>query len=151
MDKNKLLKAFSEFLDSVVGESKNPSNIKLVKSLSEDLMREVSVVYMPNTPDAHEEWMSVDTVAEMCNKLKKGFLETKELTLNLFHMQPLEKSAAEVLDVYLLEEEILLDEILIPAGSCVMEVQYYDEKLWGMRKAGIIGGFSVHGQCERGA
>jgi len=143
--KDKLLKSFSEFLEAVVGDSKQRDNIKLIKSLNQEEMREISVVYMPNTEDAHGEWMSESTVAQMCQDLRKGFFEAKELTLNLFHIEPLEKSRAEAVDIYLLEDEIYLDDILVPAGSCVMEVQYHDPILWEMRKSGTIGGFSVHG------
>lgn len=151
MNKDNLVKMFSSFLDSIVGEH-SPSEDGLLRkdALDKELMQETSVVYLPNTPDAHGEWMSTETVADMCESLRKGFIEDKILDLNLWHSDlKLPRDEVEVIDVDLTKSEMWVGDKFLPEGTCVMTVQYYNPRLWDMRKAGVIGGFSVHGKCKK--
>lgn len=147
-EKSKLLKAFEKILDSF-GGSKQEASIPLLKARDEELREEISVVYCPNMVDGHGHWMSPETVAGMCEKLRKGFLEDNTLTLNLFHKVPLEKSKAEVKDIWLLDEDYKVGDMVAPKGSCVALVKYHDLKTWELRKSGEIGGFSVHGSRDK--
>lgn len=148
LEKSKLLKAFESFLDSVVGDVEGDKVLRK-DALSEELMQETSVVYLPNTKDAHDNWMSTGTVAKVAEDLRKGFLEDKTLELNLWHTDfKIPRDEAEVLDVDLTKSEMWVGDKYIPEGTCVMTVQYYNERLWEMRKAGVIGGFSLHGKCN---
>lgn len=143
--KDKLVKLFSDFLDNAVGPTKN--TLPLVKKFDNELMQATEVVYEPNKLDAHNEWMSKATVALLCERLKKAFFEDGNACINLFHMKPLEKSEVELLDIYIQDKDIYVGEDLVPEGTCIATVQYHNQELWEMRKAGIIGGFSVQGEC----
>lgn len=130
------------------GGSEQEYEVPVLKAFDEEQMEELSVVYSPNVPDAHGEWASETTVAKISQDLKKGFSDGT-LKLNLFHMDPLEKSDVEVLDVFLLEDEVTVGDKYAPAGTCVMKVKYHNKKLWELRKAGVIGGFSLHGKKKK--
>jgi len=148
VDKVKLVKAFSEFLEVHFGGTKSEEvKLPMEKSLQNELMQETSVVYMPNTLDSQDEWMSETTVAYMCEELHKGFLEEGTLQLNFVHSIPIPKTDVEVIEVYLTKSEMYLDDVYIPEGTCAMTVQYYNNRMWELRKQGAIGGFSVHGSC----
>lgn len=149
--KAKLKKSFESFIDLIVGDaSPDDTGIEMKKALSEELMQEVSVVYPPNTLDGHGHWMSEETVSDLCQKLRKGFLEDNNLELNLWHDKSLTlpKDEVEVIDVSLTKSEMYVDDIYIPKGTCIMALQYHNERLWEMRKEGVIGGLSVDGRRD---
>lgn len=101
------------------------------------------VVYEPDTLDAHGEWMSQETVIDACENfnlnLKKG-----NVSPNLFHLQNTDAFTIE--DTWIQKEfdVIVADsQEVIKAGTWVAKLQYNDESLWELKKAGVIGGVSI--------
>lgn len=137
-------------VNGAVGDLEDEGDgIPIRKSLEQELMQETSVVYRPNIPDEHGQWMGLETVSDMTDKLRKGFLEDGNLSLNLWHQYPLPKDEVEVLEVELTKSDMYLDDIYVPEGTSIMTVQYHNKRLWEMRKKGVIGGFSVHGKSDK--
>lgn len=150
-EKSMLLKAFEKLIDVAVGDIKqNGNGLPVMKSLEPEQRIETSVVYIPNTLDAHDEWMSKSTVANLRDELYKGFIEDETLFLNLWHDTSLllPKDECEVLDVSLTKSDMYVDDKYIPEGTCVMTIKYHNERLWEMRKEDVIGGFSIHGRRD---
>lgn len=147
-----LLTKFESFLDAVIGNcSPDKYGLPVLIKSNEEERIETSVNYMPDTLDAHGEWMNKSTVSDMRDRLHKGFLEDKNLYLNLWHDTNLllPREECEVLSVELTKSEMFDDDgHYIPEGTCVMTVKYHNKRLWEMRKSGIIGGFSIHGKRD---
>lgn len=117
----------------------------LVQESAEEEMISYEIIYEPDTPDAHGEWMSSDTIM----KAKESYdlaLSAGVVKENLFH---LEETDSFTIERTWIQPEIdvvvtATDEI-IKAGSWVAKVKYHDKNLWELRKSGIIGGLSI--QC----
>lgn len=117
----------------------------LVQESAEEEMISYEIIYEPDTPDTHGEWMSSDTIM----KAKESYdlaLSAGVVKENLFH---LEETDSFTIERTWIQPEIdvvvtTTDEI-IKAGSWVAKVKYHDKDLWELRKSGIIGGLSI--QC----
>lgn len=112
-------------------------------TLPNEEMISYEIVYEPDTKDAHNNWMSKDTIQRACENfnvnLKEGVVKS-----NLFHLENTELFTIE--DTWIQKE---LDVIVagtnepIKAGSWVAKIKYNDEALWQLKKAGVIQGVSI--------
>ena len=121
------------------------SSVLVQKSADKEEMISYEVIYEPDTPDAHGEWMSADTIS----KAKESYdlaVSAGVVKENLFHL--------DETDAFTIESTWIQPEIdvtvpstseIIKAGTWVAKVRYHDSDLWELRKAGIIGGLSI--QC----
>lgn len=102
------------------------------------------VIYEPDTPDAHGQWMSKETLA----KAQEDFAKAQAIgavTENLFHQQ--DTDCFKIVDHWIQKEfDVTVAETgeVIKAGTWVAKVQYTPE-IWELKKAGIVGGLSL--QC----
>jgi hypothetical protein len=103
------------------------------------------VIYEPDVPDAHGQWMSKETLVKACEAYKQAQL-TGAVTENLYHLQ--DTDAFTILDHWIQPEfDVTVAQTgeVIKAGTWVAKVKYNSEQLWEMKKANIVGGLSV--QC----
>ena len=141
LSKSSILK----MITMVVSPSKN--NIATQEILkSTDQMISYEVIYEPNVRDAHDQWMSEETIIKACDNFNTN-LEAGVVKSNLFHLSntdlfTIEKTwVQEELDVIV----EATDEI-IKAGTWISKIKYHDEDLWNLKKAGIIQGVSIGGR-----
>ena len=80
--KNKLLEAFSEFLEKAVGSTTQEQKSE---TLDEEMVS-YEVIYEPFTKDAHGEWMSDKTIEKAMENFNKN-LEKGIVQPNLFHLK----------------------------------------------------------------
>lgn len=101
------------------------------------------IVYEPNVMDAHNQWMSPETIFKACENFNQN-LEKGLVKPNLYHLEntdlfSIEKTwIQEELDVQVVET----GEI-IKAGTWVCKLKYNSSDLWELKKAGIVGGVSI--------
>lgn len=122
------------------------SRLGIVKAKKEDKEEEMisyEVVYEPNVKDAHNQWMSEDTIRKGCENFNKN-LADGIVKPNLFHMKDTDKF--QIVKTWINEE---LDVTVqgtdepIKKGSWVAMIKYTDKDLWELRKANIVQGVSI--------
>lgn len=110
-----------------------------------DLMVSYEIIYEPDTPDAHGQWMSKPTLEKAQQDFKKA-QEIGAVTENLMHI--LDTDTFSIVDHWIQKEfDVSVAETgeVIKAGTWVAKVQYNSPEVWEMKKAGIYGGLSL--QC----
>lgn len=118
---------------------------KAVDTASTDEMISYEIIYEPDVLDAHNQWMSAETLVKAQAEYKKA-QDLGAVTENLYHLQ--DTTAFTIVDHWIQPEfDVTVKQTgeIIKAGSWVAKVKYNDPILWEMKKAGIVGGLSV--QC----
>lgn len=139
--KNKLLEAFSEFLEKAVGSTTQEQK---PETLDEEMVS-YEVIYEPFTKDAHGEWMSDVTIQKACDNFNKN-LEAGIVQPNLFHLKNTEAFTIESTWIQKeLDVKVIQTDEIIKAGTWVAKLKYNDADLWQLKKSGVVGGVSISG------
>lgn len=132
------MKTFKEKLVSLLKE------YGLVKDTPQkDEMISYEVVYEADTKDSHGQWMSRETLEKGCENFNKN-LEEGVVKSNLFHLQETEDFT--IVDTWIQKEfDVTVMETgeEIKAGTWVAKLQFHNEDLWALKKAGVVGGVSI--------
>lgn len=123
-------------------DKKQPSVV--LKAFDQEQKRCIEIVYKPDVKDAHGEWMSSDTIKIAEESFRRN-LDAGVVKANLFHVTPTEKFSIE--RSWILAEDATFDgrEEVVKKGTWLTETHYTDDKLWEMKKSGVIGGLSLGG------
>lgn len=139
--KNKLLEAFSEFLEKAVGSTTQEQKSE---TLDEEMVS-YEVIYEPFTKDAHGEWMSDKTIEKAMENFNKN-LEKGIVQPNLFHLKNTEAFTIESTWIQKeLDVKVIQTDEIIKAGTWVAKLKYNDSDLWQLKKSGVVGGVSISG------
>ena len=139
--KNKLLEAFSEFLEKAVGSTTQEQKSE---TLDEEMVS-YEVIYEPFTKDAHGEWMSDKTIEKAMENFNKN-LEKGIVQPNLFHLKNTEAFTIESTWIQKeLDVKVIQTDEIIKAGTWVAKIRYNDADLWQLKKSGVVGGVSISG------
>ena len=137
--KNKLLEAFSEFLEKAVGSTVQEQK---PETLDEEMVS-YEVIYEPFTKDAHGEWMSDKTIEKAMENFNKN-LEKGIVQPNLFHLKDTEAFTIESTWIQKeLDVKVIQTDEVIKAGTWVAKIKYNDADLWQLKKSGVVGGVSI--------
>ena len=137
--KNKLLEAFSEFLEKAVGSTTQEQK---PETLDEEMVS-YEVIYEPFTKDAHGEWMSDKTIEKAMENFNKN-LEKGVVQPNLFHLKDTEAFTIESTWIQKeLDVKVIQTDEVIKAGTWVAKLKYNDADLWQLKKSGVVGGVSI--------
>ena len=137
--KNKLLEAFSEFLEKAVGSTTQEQK---PETLDEEMVS-YEVIYEPFTKDAHGEWMSDKTIEKAMENFNKN-LEAGIVQPNLFHLKDTEAFTIESTWIQKeLDVKVIQTDEIIKAGTWVAKIRYNDADLWQLKKSGVVGGVSI--------
>lgn len=137
--KNKLLEAFSEFLEKAVGTTAQEQRSEVV----DEEMVSYEVIYEPFIKDAHGEWMSDKTIEKAMENFNKN-LEAGIVQPNLFHLKDTEAFTIESTWVQKeLDVKVIQTDEVIKAGTWVAKIKYNDADLWQLKKSGVVGGVSI--------
>lgn len=142
--KRKVRAAYKKFFpDNEIPEVIKAASAKNKKETFDEEMVSYEVVYEPYTMDAHDQWMSADTIEKACADFNKN-LEDGIVKSNLFHMQDTEAFTIESTWIQKeLDVKVVQTGELIKAGTWVAKIKYNDETLWELKKQGVIGGVSI--------
>lgn len=124
---------------------KTAKPVAVVKDAGEEMIS-YEVIYEPNTPDAHGEWMTAETIALGKVNFDKAH-EAGVVKENLFHM--IETDTFTIEKTWIQEEfdvVVIGTEQVIKAGTWVAKVKYHDPVLWDLKKSNVVGGLSI--QCS---
>ncbi|QYC52511.1 hypothetical protein [Salmonella phage SSBI34] len=139
---NELLAKGSSKEDAIAGAV---GSIQIHKSAeSVEQMISYDIIYEPDVRDAHNQWMSKETLVKAQADFKKA-QEIGAVTENLYHL--FDTDSFKIVDHWIQPEfDVTVSETgeVIKAGSWVAKVQYSPE-VWELKKAGIVGGLSL--QC----
>lgn len=133
-------------VQKAVNIQKSTSLTSVSKASDDEQMISYEVIYEPNTPDTHGEWMSPATLI----KAQADFTAAQAsgaVTENLFHLYDTKLFTIE--STWIQPEfdvAVVGTDQIIKAGTWVAKVQYHDKGLWDLKKAGVVGGLSV--QCS---
>ena len=119
-------------------------SVLVQKSTTEEEMVSYEIIYEPDTPDLHGQWMSKETLVKAHEDFKKA-QEMGAVTENLYHL--FDTDSWSVVNHWIQPEfDVTVTQTgeVIKAGSWVAKVQYTPET-WELKKAGIVGGLSL--QC----
>ena len=137
--KNKLLEAFSEFLEKAVGSTVQEQK---PETLDEEMVS-YEVIYEPFTKDAHGEWMSDKTIEKAMENFNRN-LEKGIVQPNLFHLKDTEAFTIESTWIQKeLDVKVIQTDEIIKAGTWVAKIRYNDADLWQLKKSGVVGGVSI--------
>jgi len=137
--KNKLLEAFSEFLEKAVGSTTQEQK---PETLDEEMVS-YEVIYEPFTKDAHGEWMSDKTIEKAMENFNKN-LQAGIVQPNLFHLKNTEAFTIESTWIQKeLDVKVIQTDEIIKAGTWVAKIRYNDADLWQLKKSGVVGGVSI--------
>lgn len=137
--KNKLLEAFSEFLEKAVGSITQEQK---PETLDEEMVS-YEVIYEPFTKDAHGEWMSDKTIEKAMENFNKN-LQAGVVQPNLFHLKDTEAFTIESTWIQKeLDVQVVQTGEVIKAGTWVAKIKYNDADLWQLKKSGVVGGVSI--------
>ncbi|WP_258729060.1 XkdF-like putative serine protease domain-containing protein [Bacillus atrophaeus] len=110
------------------------------KSGSEEQKLVYGIVYEPDVPDAHGDYM---TAAEI-EKAAHGFLaEARNIDIN----HNFQSGTGEVVESYVAPDDFQIGTRLIKKGSWVLVTRAADE-VWEQIKAGVITGYSMAGTAD---
>lgn len=142
--KEKMLKAFTDFLEKAVGET-TVQNI--TKSVDNEQRLALFVVLEPqegdSTTDKHADTYTAVEVEKACHNFGQHCMKA-----NLFHK--VETEDAQIVENYISPVDFVLDEQLIKKGTWLQNWYFPEteagEQLWQAVKSGEINGVSV--QCR---
>lgn len=126
-------------------EIQKSTTTEVVKS-DEEQMISYEVIYEPDTRDAHDEWMSAETLVKARDNFEKA-RQVGAVSENLFHLYDTQSFTIE--KTWIQEEldvVVIGTEQVIKAGTWVAKVKYNDPALWELKKANVVGGLSL--QCS---
>ena len=111
--KDKLLEAFSEFLEKAVGSTVKEQHPEV---LNEEMVS-YEVIYEPFVKDAHGEWMSDKTIEKAMENFNKN-LEKGIVQPNLFHLKNTEAFSIESTWIQKeLDVKVIQTDEIIKAGT----------------------------------
>jgi hypothetical protein len=146
MDKEKILKSFSEFLDNMVGGSKEKESPQLpvMKALDQDKKQATFVVLHAYSDDSeydlHNETYDADEVEKACHNYNRNCMKA-----NLGHLMMVEEDIAYVVESYCSEIDMVLGDQFIAKGTWLQKWQFNDDSIWEGVKGGQWNGLSI--QC----
>lgn len=114
------------------------------KNSDHEEMISYEIIYEPDTPDLHGQWMSKETLEKAQADFKKA-QNLGAVTENLYHL--FDTDSWHIVDHWIQPEfdvSVTGTGEVIKAGSWVAKVQYSPE-VWELKKAGVVGGLSL--QC----
>lgn len=122
----------------------------LVKS-SDILKKEVVfIVYEPNVPDLHGEWVSEETLRKAASNFNEN-LNKGTVVPNLFHSKDEEgeyEKASEftIIKTWINECDCSIGEEIVKEGVWLAKIRFENDFLWSQFLAGEVSGLSLGGK-----
>jgi len=139
MDKENLLKAFSDFLDNF-GGSQEPSEptVEVVKGVNNELMQATFVALAPEETDLHGDIYSAQEIAKGCHSFNTNCMQT-----NLGHLVMVGSDVCSVVESYIAPVDMQIDSTFVKKGTWLQVWQFTDGDTWEGVKKGTWNGISI--------
>lgn len=119
---------------------KNFKQIVLKATNQEEQRISIEVVYTPDERDAHNQFMTAETIKKACEDFNSN-LAAGNISPNLYHINNTNKF--EIMKSWINEEiDVVANGQTIPAGTWLVKLKYSPE-LWTQKVKGEICGVSI--------
>ena len=115
-------------------------NIQVVKATNEELKQATFLVLAPDEVDLHGDIYSADEVREACHNFNQHCMKA-----NLLHL--VETDTFDIVESYIAPVDMVLNDVIIKAGSWMSVIQVHSEEIWSDIKNGSLTGVSIGGRA----
>ena len=111
-------------------------NIQVVKATNEELKQATFLVLAPDEVDLHGDIYSADEVRKACHNFNQHCMKA-----NLLHL--VETDTFDIVESYISPVDMILNDVVIKAGSWMSVLQIYSDEIWSEIKDGNLTGVSI--------
>ena len=115
-------------------------NIQVVKATNEELKQATFLVLAPDEVDLHGDIYSADEVRKACHNFNQHCMKA-----NLLHL--VETDTFDIVESYISPVDMVLNDVIIKAGSWMSVLQVHSEEIWSDIKNGSLTGVSIGGRA----
>ena len=115
-------------------------NIQVVKATNEELKQATFLVLAPDEVDLHGDIYSADEVRKACHNFNQHCMKA-----NLLHL--VETDTFDIVESYISPVDMVLNDVIIKAGSWMSVLQVHSEVVWSDIKNGSLTGVSIGGRA----
>mgnify|MGYP000585443975 FL=1 len=115
-------------------------NIQVVKATNEELKQATFLVLAPDEVDLHGDIYSADEVRKACHNFNQHCMKA-----NLLHL--VETDTFDIVESYISPVDMVLNDVIIKAGSWMCVIQVHSEEIWSDIKNGSLTGVSIGGRA----
>ena len=115
-------------------------NIQVVKATNEELKQATFLVLAPDEVDLHGDIYSADEVRKACHNFNQHCMKA-----NLLHL--VETDTFDIVESYISPVDMVLNDVIIKAGSWMSVIQVNSEEIWSDIKNGSLTGVSIGGRA----
>ena len=115
-------------------------NIQVVKATNEELKQATFLVLAPDEVDLHGDIYSADEVRKACHNFNQHCMKA-----NLLHL--VETDTFDIVESYIAPVDMVLNDVIIKAGSWMSVIQVHSEEIWSDIKNGSLTGVSIGGRA----
>jgi hypothetical protein len=127
-----LLSKFEKMLNTAVGKKQLP----LIKALDNELMIAIEPLYsVSGTTDLHGDSPTLEANTSLVDNFNKA-LEDGYMQAGLFHKH--KTDSFHFVKAWLQEEDVMMGDTLVKAGTPLVEIQFTNKKAWELKKTGDL-------------
>ena len=115
-------------------------NIQVVKATNEELKQATFLVLAPDEVDLHGDIYSADEVRKACHNFNQHCMKA-----NLLHL--VETDTFDIVESYISPVDMVLNDVIIKAGSWMAVLQVHSDVVWSDIKNGSLTGVSIGGRA----
>ena len=144
IDKDNMIKAFSEFLEKHFGETRAESEptIEVAKALDVEKRQALFVALMAHKDessfDLHGDTYDAEEVEKACHSYNTSCMKT-----NLGHLVMVDDNVCSVIESYIAPVDMQIGDQYVTKGSWLQVWQFADDDLWQGVKSGEWSGISI--------
>ena len=112
------------------------TNIPIIKQANEELKQATFLVLSPDEVDLQGDTYSADEVRKACHNFNQHCM-----TANLLHL--VETDTFDIVESYISPVDMILNDVVIKAGSWMSVLQIYSDEIWSEIKDGNLSGVSI--------
>lgn len=106
------------------------------KAVDEELKQVLYVAMLPDSTDLHGDNTTAEEVRKACHNFNQHCMKA-----NLFHL--VETDSFSIAESYIAPADFILGEVLVKAGTWLVNLQIHDDDVWELVKSGEICAVSI--------
>ena len=110
--------------------------VQITKAVNEELKQATFLVLTPDEVDLQGDTYSADEVRKACHNFNQHCM-----TANLLHL--VETDTFDIVESYISPVDMILNDVVIKAGSWMSVLQIYSDEIWSEIKDGNLTGVSI--------
>lgn len=110
--------------------------VQITKAVNEELKQATFLVLAPDEVDLQGDTYSADEVRKACHNFNQHCM-----TANLLHL--VETDTFDIVESYISPVDMIINDVVIKAGSWMSVLQIYSDEIWSEIKDGNLTGVSI--------